>query len=196
MARTPVVIIVLLSSLTAATSASAQSVDRRPVLDVVMDNRSSPAATELAAARSRVRFIFAEAGIRLLLMTRDEFVAPASGGFDPIDLIVLGDREASGVMTGDRRRLGFAMPAARRVYVHYDRVFDLARAHGVQPGWFLGVVMAHELAHVLLPRTGHAAEGIMTASLSPDPKRPPAFSRDEATQLRERLGGETLLALK
>lgn len=196
MARTSVVIIVLLTSLTAVTRAGAQSVDRRPVLDVAIDNRSSPAATELGAARSRLRFIFAEAGIRLLLMTRDEFVAPRRSGFDPIDLIVFGDREADGVITGDRRRLGFAIPAARRVYVHYDRVSDLARARGVQPGWFLGVVMAHELAHVLLLRTGHVAEGIMAASLTPDPKCPPAFSRDEAKQLRERLRGETLLALK
>jgi hypothetical protein len=80
------------------------------------------------------------------------------------------------------------------VYVHYDRSHDLAREHGVQPGRYMGDVIAHELVHVLLPRAGHTVDGLMARSLRPDPAVPAAFTRTEGQALRVRLRGETTLA--
>ena len=140
----------------------------------------------------RAGFIFAEAGIRLAFVSRHA-AGLGRAGLDRITLILLGERQADSLITGDVRTLGFAIPPASRVYVHYDRVYELARLHRVQPGWFLGVVMAHELAHVLLP-AGHSDAGVMKRVLSPDPARAPAFSRGDARLLRERLGEGTLLA--
>jgi hypothetical protein len=193
MLRTSFTVAAMVASLVGART-HAETVDRRPIFEVVIDNRAPGAAPEMAAARARAGFLFGEAGIRVTWWTHfdDAAVVP---GRERIVLVVLDLPEGNHVFRGDIRRLGFAVPPASRVYVHYPRVSELARYHGAQPGWFLGVVMAHELAHVLLPRTGHAAEGIMSASLTPHPKRPPAFSRGEARQLRRRLGEATLLAL-
>ena len=184
----------LLVALSAGTGVRAQTADRRPALEVVLHDRAGTRAAELGTAQARSKFIFAEAGIRVTFVRRD---AP---GFDPtgldrVSVVVAGGREADALITADARTLGFAIPAARRVYVHYDRVHALARYQVVQLGWFLGVVMAHELAHVLLP-AGHSDAGVMLRTLSPDPPRVPAFTRDEARLLRERLGEGALLALR
>jgi hypothetical protein len=194
MARTSITLTAVLVGL-AAGPAGAQRVDPRPALEVVLDNRAPSAASELAAAQARVRFIFAAAGIRVSWIPRtgEPFVTP---GLDRIVLVVLDLRDADRVVTGDPRRLGFAVPPANRVYVHFPRVAALARDRGVQPGWFLGVVIAHELGHVLLPRVGHAETGIMAASLAPDSRWVPAFSTEESSLIRNRLTGETLIALK
>jgi hypothetical protein len=192
LARRRFVVSALLATVSAAATAYAQPADGRPTLEAVMDNRSA-GGVELAAARTRARFIFAEAGIHLAFVTRAMGADSATGTLDRIHLIVLGEREADRLIARDARILGFAIPSASRVYVHYDRVHTLARHHGVQPGWFLGVVIAHELAHVLLP-AGHSHDGVMARTLGPAPGRPPAFTPDEAHRLRERLGDQTTLA--
>jgi hypothetical protein len=194
MGRSCFVIPVFVASLSAATGANAQTADRRPALEVVVDNRSSVAGLDLAAARARARFIFGEAGIRITFLTQGSGAALAASEHDRIHLVVIEQPEADRLIAGDVTRLGFALPSANRVYVHYDRIRALATDHRVQPGWFLGVVMVHELAHVLQPQAGHADSGIMARSLSPDPKVLPAFTREEARALRERLGEETTMA--
>jgi hypothetical protein len=194
-ARICFVIPALLATLSAAASTDAQTADRRPTLEVVIDNRSSAAGGQLGAARTRARFLFAEAGIRVSFLTPGQRNDVARAGLDRISLIVLGAREAERLIALDARTLGFAIPSAGRVYVHYDRVHELARSYNVQPGWFLGVVIAHELAHVLLP-AGHSDSGVMVRVLSPAPTRPPAFRRDEAQQLRDRIGEHTTLAVR
>jgi hypothetical protein len=79
-----------------------------------------------------------------------------------------------------------------QVYVHYDRVMALARHYRTPPGWFLGVVIAHEVAHVLLPDAGHAHSGLMGATLSPQVT--PAFTAQQAQSLRARLHDEMAVA--
>jgi len=194
MARNCFVISALLACVGGGTSVTARTADRRPALEVVMDNRSPSAGPELAMACARIRFIFDEAGIRVTFVMQSDGLAGAASGHDRIRLVLLDQREADQVIAGEVKRLGFAIPPAYRVYVHYDRVEALARFYHVHPGWFLGVVMAHELAHVLLPGAGHADAGLMARSLSPDPKMPMAFTRQEAQVMRERLSGEMTLA--
>ena len=193
MARTNFAVAAIVVSL-AAGHTYAETVDRRPAFEVALINHAPDAATEVATARARVGFLFGEAGIRVTWVAASE--APVELGRERIMLVLLDLPDGNRVFAGDARRLGFAMPPAHRVYVHYRRLYDLATFRHVQPGWFLGVVMAHELAHVLLPQAGHTADGIMAAALTPDPDRLPCFSLAEARQLRERLGAETLMALK
>lgn len=193
MSRRHFIIPALLVSLWTGAGAAAQTVDGRPAFAVVLDNRSSAAAVELPAARTHVRFIFEEAGIRVAFVAQGGEQARAAGN-DRINLVVLDQPMPGCLKANDVTTLGFAVPPASRVYVHYDRVHDLARSRGAQPGWFLGVVMAHELAHVLLPRAGHADTGVMAGALSPDPVVESVFTRAEAQALRERLHGETVLA--
>jgi hypothetical protein len=195
MARTFHVFLALSTGLLTGTNAFAQGGDRRPVVEVVLDNRAPAGASEIGTARARTDFIFEEAGVRIKWMLKGEDLGVPAGLAERVHLVLI-DEPVSRRLPGDPTTLGFAVPAAGRVYVHYDRVHDLARLHGVQPGWFLGVVIAHELVHVLLPRAGHTGDGVMKRSLRPDPAVPAAFTRTEAQSLRDRLRGETTLATR
>ena len=192
MARTLHVFLALFAGLLAGTNAFAQGGDRRPVFEVVLDNRAPAGAAEIGTARVRADYIFEHAGIRIAWLLKGEDLRVPAGVGERIHLVLI-DESAGQLIPKDPRTLGFALPGAGRGYVHYDRVYELARFHGVQPGWFLGVVIAHELVHVLLPRGGHTGDGVMARSLRPDPAVP-AFTRTEAQALRGRLSGETTFA--
>ena len=195
MARTLHVFVALWAGLLAGTNAAAQGGDRRPVFEVVLDNRAPGGAAEIGTARLRTEYIFGDAGIRIVWLFKGEDAVTPAGPGERIHVVLI-DESSSRLIPGDPRTLGFAIPAAGRVYVHYDRVHDLATVHGVRTGWFLGVVMAHELVHVLLPRAGHTGGGLMARSIRPDPAVPAAFTRMEVQSLRDRLRGETTLAAR
>ena len=89
--------------------------------------------------------------------------------------------------------LGLAVPSANRVYIHYDRARALALHYRTPPGRFLGIVIAHEVAHVLLPDAGHAGGGLMAATVNPEAT--PAFTAQQAQSLRAALGGGVMSAL-
>jgi len=172
---------------------SAQTSDPRPTLTVIVDDRSSAGAAELGAARTRAGYVFDGAGIRITWMTQGR-AQDLSVRRDYIYVVVLDRPADEDLIDGHQPVLGFAVPAANRVYVYFDRVQRLALDRRVQPGWFLGVVIAHELAHVLLPHTRHTTTGVMAATLGPDPTVPPTFTGQEARAMRARLGGEATLA--
>jgi hypothetical protein len=195
MARTHFVIPAFVAGLSVAAGAYAQPANRPPTLEVVIDNRAPGGAMEIGTARTRAGFIFGEAGIRIAWVLQGEAGRVALDADERVHLVVI-DERADGLIAGNPRRLGFAMPSANRAYVHYDRVHKLARAHYVQPGWFLGVVIAHELAHLLFQGGGHAETGVMARALSPDPAAPAVFTRQEAQRLRDHLRRETTLALR
>ena len=50
---------------------------------------------------------------------------------------------------------------ARRVYVFWERVGPAVNRQAVAHGDALGVVIAHELGHVLMPARSHSQTGIM-----------------------------------
>jgi len=163
--------------------ASAQMADGRPALEVVTEDRSL-GGVELGFARARVNEIFITAGIRVVWSARTA-VATGAPGTDRIRLVVLSAPSADAMFHGHPDLLAFAVPSASRVYIHYDRVLALARHDRIPPGWFLGIVIAHEVAHVLLPDAGHADNGLMGARI--DPETAPAFTAQQAQSLRARL---------
>jgi hypothetical protein len=194
MARSIVSALALCAGLAAAVPGYAQTLRGRPTLEVVVDNHAPSAASELAAARTRARFIFGDAGIQVTFLTRQQAASSPRAGLDPIYVVLLDEKAADRLIAGDPRRLGFAIPPANRVYVHYERVHLVARNHGVEPGWFLGAVIAHELGHVLLQGAPHAAAGLMAKMISPDSAAASVFSRQESQHLRDRLRTVTTLA--
>jgi PadR family transcriptional regulator len=171
---------------------SAQMADGRPMVEVTTDDRSS-AGAELGVARARAKHIFANAGIQVVWRTRAGG-GVAETGTHRVQLVVLSGFDADEMFLGHGDLLGIAILSISRVYVHYDRVLALARHSKTPPGWFLGVVIAHELAHVLRPDAGHAENGLMSATLRPEAM--PMFTAQEAQALRARLhDGVTVTAL-
>jgi hypothetical protein len=147
---------------------------------------------ELGMARARVNDIFIRAGIRVVWSGRTA-VAGGATGAHRIRLVVLSGPGADEMFLGHADLLGIAVPSVSRVYVHYDRVLALARQYRTQPGWFLGIVIAHEVTHVLLPDAGHADSGLMGATLSP--QATPIFTAQQAQSLRARLRGGVIAAV-
>jgi len=67
-------------------------------------------------------------------------------------------------LVDDPNILGMAPGAAnggRLAYVFPTRVETLAKRNRVDAGMLLGVVLAHEVGHILLPARRHAATGVM-----------------------------------
>ena len=62
--------------------------------------------------------------------------------------------------------LGFAVSGGTLASVLVERVKHVAKSEGVDVGGLLGVIMAHEMGHLLLPPDSHAT-GIMAPKLDP-----------------------------
>jgi len=81
----------------------------------------------------------------------------------------------------------------RIAYVLYDRLKDAAAAAGWQEKELLAVVIAHELAHLLLPPGAHSSDGLMrkgwdVAELRRFHASSLAFTPDQTAVIRARLG--------
>ena len=90
------------------------------------------------------------------------------------------------------RLLGHAVRAAERTYLSWDQIDDLGRDISRDAGEILGLVIAHEVAHLLLPTDDHSSDGLMRADLGLfAPGVHPHFDRREAESIRAHLiGGE------
>jgi hypothetical protein len=185
--------VLLALSVTFVAHARARATDvAGPTLTVAMVDRSTAGGAELAAARTRAGYVFENAGIRIAWSEPGASPVRGSGGSTAIHVMVVDGPGIDGSF--DDAVLGFASPPARRAYVYYNRVETYALSRHVSPGWFLGLVMAHELAHVLLPGAGHAPAGVMAAQLRPDPGQAPAFTEEEARALCAAVTGEVTVA--
>ena len=81
----------------------------------------------------------------------------------------------------------------RIAYVLYDRLKDAAAGAGWQDKELLAVVIAHELAHLLLPPGSHSFDGLMrkgwdVAELRQFHASSLAFTPDQTALIRARLG--------
>lgn len=56
-----------------------------------------------------------------------------------------------------------ANDSPRVAYVFYDRVQQVARRYQTSDGSVLGVAIAHEIGHLLLPYGSHSSSGLMKA---------------------------------
>jgi hypothetical protein len=85
----------------------------------------------------------------------------------------------------------------RIAYVLYDRVVAAALGAGWDPVDFMGVVIAHEIGHLLLPHGSHTSDGLMRGHWAMDDLRNVdrstlRFSEGQAEQMRQMLLGYDL----
>ena len=83
-----------------------------------------------------------------------------------------------------RKVLAQANSDARRVYVFWDRVGPAVDHQAIERGDALGVVIAHELGHVLLPARGHSRSGLMQANYNAHRSYRLKFSAEESAAMR------------
>ena len=78
------------------------------------------------------------------------------------------------------------------IYVFYDRVTDVAAINQADTALLMGIVIAHEMGHLLLHHADHAAEGLMRGVWDADAMRQGAtgllwFSPSEVDAIRKTL---------
>ncbi len=59
------------------------------------------------------------------------------------------------------RVYGYAVPEINRAGLFFGRIEDYSVAHGLEQRALLGMVLAHEIGHVLLGKGSHSGAGLM-----------------------------------
>ena len=118
--------------------------------------------------------IYGEAGINLVWVNRCTATSVTL-------MLLTGRNEVSMIrqLAPANEVLGFALPAARRVYVFYDRI---SVTSGTTFERLLQRVIAHEIGHVLLPGQGHSEHGLMAAQTAL--REPTTFTETQRASMR------------
>jgi hypothetical protein len=160
-------------------------------LRMLVMNQARVRPEVLRAAQDDAAAIFAAAGVHLVWLEQ------ASAGNEPFDVVV---KIAAGMTpamlphnVGDLS-LGFAAANAtsegrrgRLVWVFFDRVETNAGHHHIHSSRLCGLVMAHEIGHLLLP-AGHSENGLMRATWKLRSGLLDYFTEPQVDAMRARLG--------
>ena len=177
-------VIAVLTLFVTAIERPASGQDVTTVVVAIHDSAAVDAAV-LDAARTRASEVFARAGVRVDWNG-------AGAGFRV--QVLLRPRNAQAA-PGKPRIIGVALAADEHravLSLFFDAVTDVARRYGAPVSDVLGIALAHEMGHVLLPPPSHSPDGIMQASWEGDDIRHAlagdlAFTDDQARQMRARL---------
>ena len=138
---------------------------------LVLDDRAAVAPEVLGEAEKEAFRIFWHEGISVSWVP----ASPGAGAVDPDDLatarrtfagrLIVLPRLPKGSATGSKFLMGATPLTARdcsgESYVFFDQVVEFAEARRADLGVVMGTVAAHEIGHLLLRHSGHAAEGLM-----------------------------------
>ena len=138
-----------------------------PVM-VVVDNAAKLPHAILSPAQRTAAVIFERAGIHLQWIALTPKTPQIVTRFPKVRFRIISKAEPAHLMRAPREALAIT-PASRGsapslAYVLESRVVDTARRYGVPEFVVLGAAMAHELGHMLLPASGHTADGMMRAA--------------------------------
>lgn len=110
--------------------------------------------------------------------------------------MIIQPRLVPGGERGSRPIMGAASPSrgdrTGAIYVFYDRVADMASWRRTDMALLMGMVIAHEIGHLLLRHSGHSAEGLMRGVWDADDIQRAVtgmlgFSPSESEKIRARL---------
>jgi hypothetical protein len=83
--------------------------------------------------------------------------------------------------------LGLTLREARRVYIFCDRIVDESFKYSREYSQILGLVIAHELGHVVLPAGSHSEAGVMKGQAKLRGRIPQEFTTEEGEEIRAAL---------
>src|SRR5262245_24006432 len=137
--------------------------DDRPTIFVHIENRAAAVLPEtIAGARDELAHIYDDAGVHV--------ESSSEPGHDrcanqlTVHVVLLAGAMADHFIKKERvkrRVVAQANSEARQVWVFWDRVGPAVNHQAVAHGDALGLVIAHEMGHVLLPGRGHSRNSIM-----------------------------------
>ena len=166
-------------------AALSESADDRPRVFVHIENLAAVPPETIAGARDELAHVFDTAGIRVDTSAEPDHDRCALQLTVHVVLLA-GDRADRFIRKEHvkRKALAQANSDARRVYVFTDRIGPAVDRHAVGRGDALGLVIAHELGHVLLPARDHARTGIMQANYNVHLSYRLKFSAEESAAMR------------
>jgi hypothetical protein len=162
--------LVILGPWTASVSGSAAAFEF-PLL-LVLDDRAAVDPAVLEQAEKEAFRIFWHEGISISWVRAS---AAGNGSVDLEDLaaarrtfagrLIVLPRLQKSSATGSKFLMGATPLSARDCsgdsYVFFDQILEFAEARKADYGVVMGTVAAHEIGHLLLRHSGHAAEGLM-----------------------------------
>jgi hypothetical protein len=162
-----------------------------PTLVIHVEDRAHVLASQMAGAQKETIRIFAEAGVRAIWV--EGVIAPRTGsdGVTHVTVVLL-DARGTENMVAEDKRLGIgaggqAFRGGSRAYIFYPRVAYVARLRNRDIGTIVGMTIAHEVGHLLLPTESHSPLGIMRAELDLESMSPQGFTRTQCDAIRRRL---------
>ena len=130
--------------------------DGMPSVLLYLANHAGVSSDIVGDARQEVIRIYAQIGVRVIWA---EHVTDCPK--DPLVIIIT---PVAGEWVGPMS-LGLAVRgddySGRLAYIFYGRVQPLAKQHQIKDASLLGVVIAHEIGHLLLPYGSHSPSGLM-----------------------------------
>ncbi len=166
-----------------------------PTVRVVLHDSSQASGELLAEASVFAVGVFRDAGIEFSIASEGQERVCRPGHSDHFCVQVLVRPRHPEFAPGKRPPMGVALAADRNravVSVYLDVVTEVALLYGLPVGKVLGIAIAHELGHVMLPPPSHSSAGIMQPSWDGDDLRQAAggdvaFTNQQAALMRERL---------
>lgn len=158
-----------------------------PIVVVHLADLAGIGGGGLARTKAHVEMIFAAAGIRLVWADVKE--GPNARACEGLSVsVALLSPQQTQEQGGRKSALGRAALADAQAWIYPERVGMLAWKKSMDERALLGLVIAHELGHLLLPGPEHSSDGIMTKGIDTDPRAMRArFSPQESLAIRARL---------
>jgi hypothetical protein len=181
-------------------AATAQANDVLSVSVRIHDYADIPSAC-MASAQEHVKDLYAAIGVNTIWA---ETVHPGRSS-EPARQYIPGELLINIVTPAMSRRMGVTehtlglaavtlLSRGKIAYLLFDRIRHVASVSGGQAAEVLGLVIAHEIGHLLLPYGSHSPNGLMRPSWRPedfmlDTRPQPTFTHAQADDIRELLRG-------
>ena len=165
-------------------TAEAYAADLKVVVHVA--NHASVTTTDLREAQRQVTAVYRAVGV-VMNFTMNPRAETTLDLAHHVELVVLSDAMvATEVRAGQltTKVVGNASRALGRAYIYYKHLARHALETRSPISRALGVAIAHEIAHRLLPRGSHSTSGIMDAELRGRVTRVPRFTTSQAAAMR------------
>jgi len=176
---------IAVAAMALTSTADAREGNGSPVVRVHLENYAGGVPAIVNGAQNQVAHIYQAAGVQITWSTRPDHADCAGTLTIHVLILSLGmeDRLARNTRAGPMV-LAQANREGRRIHVFWSRVDAHVSRTSTSVSDALGVVIAHELGHVLLPSRGHSHTGIMQENYMVHSTYLQRFTADQATAIR------------
>ncbi len=169
------------SAVSSANSADANQTDSYTIV-VNFSNRTEALESEVLLAQAQCSRIFAAINVHIQWGDVNEKNATSEEVFYVV--IRLSPYKLIENRPNTSDILGMAFPDTRVAFIFSDQVKRFGDCTHLEGCSLLGIVIAHEIGHLVLPGSRHTTQGVMAKSLDSKQTKEPRFTPKEAKAIR------------